>query len=304
MRILRGKIGSIHHIKKDVCLTIGNFDGVHLGHQALIKETKQKDMFSMVMTFNPHPLTVCKREASYHFLTPLSYKIDLIRILNPDYLFIVDFDILGASRTKEFFVEWLHKLNVKKIVCGRDCHFGHMAQGNISDLKKEFEVIELPNVIEEGERVSSTRIKSCLEQGKIIEANHLLGRPYSILGLVIHGSQIGTNLGFPTANIDIFGNTIPKKGVYAVMVDVKNHHYFGMANVGNNPTINYQLNARLEVHLFDFCNNLYGETVNVHFLEFFRPEIRFEGDTELIEQLHKDCKQIKVWVKENQKAIS
>ena len=296
MKVLHGKIGGRKNLNEDLCLTIGNFDGVHLGHQALIKACINSGYKSMVMTFDPHPDCVVKRDGNYHFLVPRSKKIELIRKLNPDYLFIIDFDIKGASKSKDDFINWLLKLGVKKIVCGKDYPFGHRASGDINDLKKHFEVVVLDNVLIDNERVSSTNIKKYLSLGNIERANLMLGRPYSIEGLVVHGSQIGIKLGFPTANIDIFGNTEPKKGVYAVMIEFRGKHYYGMANVGNNPTCNYQLNSRLEVHLFNFSGNLYSQNVNVHFLKYWREEQKFSSVEELIKQLNDDKERIKEWV--------
>ncbi len=296
MKIIRGSIGSKKKLGTNICLTIGNFDGVHLGHQSLIKETIQDGYTSVVMTFTPHPSCVCKPHFHYHFLTQQSRKNHLIAELKPDYLFIIDFDIKGASKSKDEFISWLKSLNVKKIICGPNYRFAHNATGTIDDLSEYFDVCVLPYVFVDDMKISSTGIKEYLSNGQIDKANLALGREYSIEGLVVKGSQIGVKLGFPTANIDIFGNTIPKKGVYAVKVKVNNKFYFGMGNIGHNPTCNYQLNERLEVHLFDFNGNLYGHNVIVYFLEYWREEIKFSDSEALINQLRQDCKEIKKYV--------
>ena len=300
MKIIHGRIGCKRKISdKGICVAIGNFDGIHIGHQSLIKKALESNLTSMVMTFYPHPSLITKPNFEYYFLTNKSEKIEQIRNLNPNYLFMVDFDIKGASKSPDEFISWLKSMNVLEIVCGSDYRFGHHAKGSISDLEKHFKVILCDNVNINNNRVSSTNIKSWLKEGKIELANKALGRNYRILGLVVHGSQIGIKLGFPTANIDTFGNIVPKDGVYAVRVIYNKKIYYGMANIGHNPTCNYQLNQRLEVHLFDFDGNLYDKNVYVEFVKFWRDEKKFICVNELIEQLNNDKNDIKRWFYEN-----
>ena len=288
MRVVHGKIGSKKNLGEDLCVTFGNFDGVHLGHQNLINETKKYGKTSVVFTFNPHPACITRNHFEYYFLTPLSRKIDLIRDLNPDYLYIIDFDYKQATLDKDFFIKWLLDLNVKHIVCGKDWRFAYKKEGSIADLKDKFECIEVENLVKNGKRISSTYAKELLMEGNIKLANEILGRKYFIEGHVVHGNSLGRTIGFKTANIDILGNVAPKNGVYAVKVVHDNECYLGMCNIGYNPTMNMQKNLRLETHIFNFEKEIYGDNIIIYFIDFIRQEVKFDSKEELIAQLNKD----------------
>lgn len=288
MRVVHGKIKSKKNFGNDVSVTIGNFDGVHLGHQALINKCKEVGKTSVVITFNPHPSCIIKSDFKYNFLTPLHKKIEIIRKLNPDYLFIVDFDQACASCRKNEFIDWLKSMNVKSVVCGKDCHFAYKAEGSIDDLKKEFKVYVLDDLTVNNRRVSTTYVKELLDQGNVALAKKLLNRNYFIEGIVVPGNHQGHKIGFATANIDIFGIKAPKRGVYAVHVIVDGKTYLGMCNIGHNPTFNYTEQERLEVNIFKFNGDLYGKNIHISFIDFIREEKKFDSVDELVKELKKN----------------
>lgn len=295
MEIIYEKIGFIPDIKEDICLAIGNFDGVHKGHQEIIKYTINSGLKSMIMTFDHHPNSLLKKN-NFSIISSISEKKLLIERQNPDYLFIIKTDLESLSFSKEDFILWLKKMNVKKIICGHDFRFGKDASGSILDLIKEFNVNINDDVLANNLRISSTKIKEYMTDGLIEKANNLLGYNYFILGQVIHGSKIGALLGFPTANISISPSNPLKKGVYAVKLIITNKEYYGMANIGNNPTCNYQLMKRLEVFIFDFDDKIYDETIKVSFLKYIREEKKFSSINDLIYQLNDDKVQIIKWL--------
>lgn len=275
-------------LPEPVCAAIGNFDGVHLGHQKLIEESKKHNLKSAVLTFYPHPSVFLKKIPNYPLVTPLEKKTDILSKMGIDYLIVVEFNEEIASMPKEEFIDALHQMNIKACVCGYDFTFGKKAEGNITDLAKEFEFYEIKKYILDDVRVSSTYIRELISLGNIEEANRLLGRQYSIRGNVIYGLQNGRIIGFPTANIDYKNFFLPKNGVYFVNVIVEGIPYLGMANIGHNPTIEYQDNIRLEVNIFGLDEDIYGENIEVYFVKRIRDEKRFKSKEELIKQLKND----------------
>ncbi len=275
-------------LPEPVCAAIGNFDGVHLGHQKLIEESKKHNLKSAVLTFYPHPSVFLKKIPNYPLVTPLEKKTDILSKMGIDYLIVVEFNEEIASMPKEEFIDALHQMNIKACVCGYDFTFGKKAEGNITDLAKEFEFYEIKKYILDDVRVSSTYIRELISLGNIEEANRLLGRQYSIRGNVIYGLQNGRIIGFPTANIDYKNFFLPKNGVYFVNVIVEGIPYLGMANIGHNPTIEYQDNIRLEVNIFGLDEDIYGENIEVYFIKRIRDEKRFKSKEELIKQLKND----------------
>ncbi len=275
-------------LPEPVCAAIGNFDGVHLGHQKLIEESKKHNLKSAVLTFYPHPSVFLKKIPNYPLVTPLEKKTDVISKMGIDYLIVVEFNEEIASMPKEEFIEAMHQMNIKACVCGYDFTFARRAEGNISDLAKEFEFYEIKKYILNDVRVSTTYIRELLSTGNIEEANRLLGRQFSIRGNVIYGLQNGRVLGFPTANVDYKNFYLPKNGVYFVNVIVDGEPYLGMANIGHNPTIDYQDKIRLEVNIFGLDEDIYGENIEVYFIKRIRDEKRFESKEELLKQLKRD----------------
>ncbi len=275
-------------LPEPVCAAIGNFDGVHLGHQKLIEECKRHGYKSAVLTFYPHPSVFLKKIPNYPLVTPLEKKTDVISKMGIDYLIVVEFNEEIAAMPKEEFIEALHAMNIKACVCGYDFTFARRAEGNISDLAKEFEFYEIKKYVLGDVRVSTTYIRELLAIGNIEEANKLLGRQFSIRGNVIYGLQNGRVMGFPTANVDYKNFFLPKTGVYFVNVIVDGEPYLGMANIGHNPTIDYQEKIRLEVNIFGLDEDIYGENIELYFIRRIRDEKKFNSEAELMKQLKED----------------
>ena len=288
MRIYKIELGKKLKLGNNLCATIGNFDGVHLAHQQLIKECVKSGEKSVVITFYPHPITVLKTNFRYCFLTALNWKIELIRRLCPTYLLIVNFTRETALTRKEEFIKYLKDLGITKIVCGKDTCFGYKNEGTIEDLKQNFEVKVIDDLYINDMKVSSSNVKNLLEDGKVMEANKLLGRCYTIEGVVVEGFHNGEKLGYRTANLDILCNVPPKKGVYAVNVIYNKKKYLGMCNVGYNPTIGKLDQLKLETHIFNFNKMIYGELIKVQFIDYIREETKFSSLDELKKQLEKD----------------
>ncbi len=275
-------------LPEPVCAAIGNFDGVHLGHQKLIEESKRHNLKSAVLTFYPHPSVFLKKIPNYPLITPLEKKCDILSKMGIDYLIVVEFNEEIAQMPKEEFLNAMHELNIKACVCGYDFTFGRRAEGNISDLAKEFEFYEIKKYVLGDIRVSSTYIRELLSTGEIEEANRLLGRQFSIRGNVIYGLQNGRLIGYPTANVDYKNFYLPKNGVYFVNVIVEGVPYLGMANIGHNPTVDYQDKVRLEVNIFGLDDDIYGDNIEVYFIKRIRDEKRFDSVNELEKQLKAD----------------
>ena len=296
---------SLNDIKskfKNSVITIGNFDGVHLGHQALFHEVIDKagalGGTSIVMTFEPHPLRVFKKNKKLPLITLYEQKSELIASLGIDVLICIPFTVEFASLTPQKFIEdiLVNRIGIKTVIVGRDYTFGKDRMGNI-DLLKEFskeygyEVIvsnwiQIPNST--NQRISSTRIRELVLAGNITEAKQMLGRNYQIRGVVVQGRNRGGRLlGFPTANINLRDELCPKMGVYAVTVECRNNSYKGVANIGYSPTFgDYEFTV--EVHIFDFHWDIYNEQIRVNFIKRIRNEKKFSSVKELAEQIEND----------------
>lgn len=289
------QMNDFHAFKNDqrLTMTIGNFDGLHLGHQALIHKTKYPDTESAVLTFFPHPMKVLRGMKDHVILMSNEKKIRLIESMGIDHLFIANFDMQMASTSKEAFIGQLKKLNVVRLVLGVDFRFGSHASGHIEDLKRHFEVIIFDDITHQDTRISSTYIKDLLYSGELARAELLLGRPYSIEGTVIHGDKVGRTLGMPTANLDLALYVLPPNGVYYVDVLYNHHVYPGALNIGYNPTINYSVKKRVEVYILDFNEMIYGKQLEIFFRLYLRPEQQFKSKDALIVQLQKDIEDVK-----------
>ncbi|MBW2238290.1 MAG: bifunctional riboflavin kinase/FAD synthetase [Deltaproteobacteria bacterium] len=287
---------------KNAVITIGNFDGVHIGHQALFYEVIEKaDSIggtSIVMTFDPHPVRVLKQNGHLPLITLNEQKIELIENSGIDVLICTQFNkAFAAISAKEFVENLLLKcIGMKAIVVGKDYTFGRNREGNLELLQTYadnlgFEVIVadwvqtskgLPN------RISSTRTRELVMAGEVAEAKKLLGRYYQIRGVVTTGRNRGGRLlGFPTANITLHDELCPKNGVYAVTVDCMEKKYQGVANIGYSPTFDDGVFS-VEVHILDFNENIYGQKIRVNFVQRIRDEIKFSDITELSDAIRKD----------------
>jgi riboflavin kinase/FMN adenylyltransferase len=281
-------------------VTIGNFDGVHLGHQALLRETvkraRELGVPSVVMTFEPHPFEFFgKGNAPIARLTRLREKFREIEKCGIDRVIIITFNQSVASLSASDFVRiyLAESLRPQHVVVGDDFHFGCQRQGNfdlLTELGKGygFTVSAMHTLMLGGERVSSTRVRQVLHAGDHQQAGELLGRPYSMLGRVRGGNQLGRQWGFPTANIFLHRAKTPVMGIFTVLVHgVADHPWPGAANLGVRPTVD-GTRTLLEVHLLDFNEQIYGRYVEVEFCEKLRDEIRYPTIEELKEQIAKD----------------
>ena len=282
-------------------LSLGMFDGVHLGHLSIInllKKTAQEKQFeTALLTFWPHPRKVFNPNDDIKLLNTLKEKLDLLEKAHLDFVFLKSFDENFRNLTGEEFVRQIliEKLNVKHIIIGHDHVFGKNKSGNFELLQKlskelNFEVEQLKAVKDGDSNISSTKIRNCLGNGNIIGANKMLGYHYSISGKVIDGKKLGRTIGYPTANLEINElKLLPKKGAYIVEVYVKNKSYKGMLSIGTNPTVNGE-KLTVEVYILDFNEEIYGEEITVKFRDFLHEEIKFESLEKLIERLNEDKK--------------
>lgn len=269
-------------------LTIGNFDGIHLGHKYLIDEVLEfKDTYRAALTFSPHPISYFKGENVDTLMTDQD-KIDKFKQFNLDYLFIANFDQNLSSLSVDEFISNLKDLGVVNIVVGEDFKFANKGKGNVNDLIKEFKVVVKDDYKYKETRVSTTAIKNLLNEGNIKLANKLLNENYKVTGVVEHGNKVGKTIGFPTANISYGNYYLPKDGVYFVEVYLNDVKYYGISNIGNNPTINYSKTKKLEVHILDFDKDIYDQEITVRFIENLRDEKKFKSKEALVKQLNND----------------
>ena len=281
------------------CATIGNFDGVHLGHQKLIARVRDRarilKISSVVITFDPHPLRVLVDKKTPPFITLTEQKLELISKLEVDYVLCIKFTKdLAALKPEEFVQKYLvNGLKLKELIIGYDYAFGKGRRGNFELLNKlgekfGFAVEQLPPVMVDGAIVSSTRIRDMVQAGMVWEARKLLGRFYRVQGKVITGQKRGGPLlGFPTANICLKDELFPKTGVYAVWVEVLGQVYPGVANIGYNPTFGNDY-LSVEAHILNFKQNIYGQDIRVHFVQRLRSEKKFSGLNKLKRQIQAD----------------
>jgi riboflavin kinase/FMN adenylyltransferase len=280
------------------CATIGNFDGVHLGHQVLLQEVLNKaaqaDLPSLAVTFDPHPLQVLQGWTP-PFITDPQQKLDLMQKAGIEHILCLRFDPDMAELSPEEFVYryLVQGLRIKELIIGYDYAFGKKRSGNFELLqelgqKYGFQVHQVQPVYYQGEIVSSTRIRALVEQGRLDEVRPLLNRFYQLQGVVVQGAGRGDKLlGIPTANLKLTDKLIPKPGAYAVWGEYQGQFLPGVANVGRNPTFNNQT-LSLEVHLFNFCKDIYSQSLKVHFVQRLRDEIKFPSLEELKDQIHRD----------------
>ena len=287
---------------KNAVITIGNFDGVHIGHQALFHEVIEKAETiggtSIAMTFEPHPMRVLKQNNHPPLITLYEQKAELIERTGIDFLICVPFTEAFASQSATQFVADLlvRKIGMKAIVVGEDYSFGKNREGNIELLKSfapkyGFDVI-VANWIKIAktypDRISSTNIRNLIIDGDMERAEKMLGRHYQIRGSVVTGRDRGGKvLGIPTANINLHDELCPKTGIYAVTVECRQHHYKGVANIGYSPTFEDH-EFTVEVHIFNFDDNIYGEKIRVNFITRIRDEKKFSNITDLIDQIKQD----------------
>ncbi|MBR2067752.1 MAG: bifunctional riboflavin kinase/FAD synthetase [Solobacterium sp.] len=287
--------------KKPIAACIGYFDGLHLGHLELIKKAKEyaKEMncLSALITFDQDPLQILKKEKHMQHIVTFEQRLAIAKKNGIDVAIILHFTEEMASLEPNVFLEKvLGQLNIKALVCGFDFHYGRFGKGNAISLQKEvdYPVSIIDAVSDEIGKISSTRIRESVERGEMESAKRMLGYPFTIMGKVIRGFHQGTGMGYPTANVEIDEEYIlPKLGVYAGYCCIEGKQYPSMINLGHNPTIKYREKPSLEVHIFDFENDLYGRVIDVEFIAFIREEKKFNRKEELMQQLDKDNQKIR-----------
>jgi len=298
MEVIRG----LHNLRarhSGCVVTIGNFDGIHLGHQSVLGELAEKaaemDLSSLVMVFEPHPQEFFDAENAPARLTRFREKVQILRRFAVDRLLCVRFDKKFASIPAQDFVQQIliEKLGVRHLIIGDDFRFGHGRSGDVEMLRaagetEDFQVMNMRTFDMDGERVSSTRIRAALKIGELNVAEKLLGRSYRMSGRVVQGDQRGRTIGFPTANIYLHRKVSPITGVFAVQVfGLDDEPLQAVANIGTRPTVDGK-KCLLEVHLLDFDQDIYGRHVQVMFLRKLREEQRFESLDDLKQQIHCD----------------
>jgi riboflavin kinase/FMN adenylyltransferase len=281
-------------------VAIGVFDGVHLGHQQVIRQTladaEQHEAIALVATFDRHPNSIVAPDRVPPLIYSLPQKLRAIAGLGVDATWLIRFDETFSRQTGEQFVRGLANGfgHLHSICVGGEFTFGHKRSGNVALLRKlgeelHFSVHGLASVSLDGLAVSSTRIREAIRSGELDAASQMLGRGYSLAGVVVKGDQLGRKLGFPTANIEVRGLVLPPDGVYAVHARIKDQLHRAVLNIGVRPTISTRtLAPRVEAHLLDFDGNLYGEEVEVTFVGKLRDEQKFESPDALKQQIARD----------------
>jgi riboflavin kinase/FMN adenylyltransferase len=285
---------------RKVCLAIGMFDGVHLGHQQvigrMIDDARQHEALAVVATFDCHPNAVVAPERTPKLIYPLARKLRVIESLGADATWLIHFNTEFSRKPADEFVrEFVRGFGgVHSLCVGSGFTFGHKRAGNVALLRQlgqemHFTVHGLASVALDGAPVSSTRIRECIRTGDFDDAGQMLGRAYSLCGVVKKGDQLGRRLGFPTANVDIEGLVVPPTGVYAVHVSIDGAQHRGVFNLGHCPTLERsEPNLQAEAHLFEFDADLYGRTVEISFVEKLREEQKFPSLDALRAQIERD----------------
>ena len=285
-------------------VTIGAYDGVHLGHQAVIAEVRRRaadaGLTSTVVTFDRHPAAVVRPATAPRLLTDLGQKLELLEATGIDRCLVVSFDEVRSMEPAEDFVRevLVHRLAARQVIVGEDFHFGHQRRGDVALLRSMggdlgFTVEGLPLVSVDGaDKASSTAIRHALVEGDLERASAMLGRPHEVRGVVAHGDERGRELGFPTANVSVPGEILlPADGIYAGWFERADGTVWPAAlSLGRRPTFYAEAHVSLlEAHLLDFEGDLYDEAVRVRFVRFLRGEVKFNSVDELVDQIGRDC---------------
>jgi len=288
-------------IARPTCLTLGVFDGLHLGHQRImqtvVERAKATDTIPTAITFDPHPRAVLHPENAPPLLQTLDQRLAAFAVLGIQQTIVIRFTKdFAANEAEEFLRETVHeRLQAKEVYLGKGFEFGRNRGGNIELLKKMsaelgFFADEVPEIRLHGQRISSSKIRHLLVEGNINPARKMLGRPYGVEGQIEHGSQRGHEIGFPTANLKPKNRVIPRNGVYVTATLIDNVWRRSITNIGVRPTFETEVEPSIETYIFDFDGNLYGNVLRVRFLHRIRDERKFSGITELKAQIEKDTR--------------
>ncbi|MDC6447600.1 bifunctional riboflavin kinase/FAD synthetase [Alphaproteobacteria bacterium] len=286
--------------QKNLCLTIGNFDGIHKGHQSVIKklieESKESKLKSALMTFTPHPKTFFGHSKNIFNITTKNEKLNLLQEMGLDIYVDFEFDEELANLSADDFIQKIiiEKLNVKKIVIGSDFKFGKDRKGNLKTLRLlsltlgfDLAVIDILNIEDIDKKFSSSYVREMIMGGNFELVSKMLNRNWRMIGTIVKGNQKARQINFPTANLHPEEKILPKMGVYCVKASIDSKMYKGVANFGYRPTVDGST-LLLEVHLFDFNEDIYGKELTVEFLTFIRPEQKFDNFEKLTNQIQKD----------------
>ena len=294
----------------DVVMTLGFFDGVHRGHQAVIKRAKEeankRGLKLAVMTFNQHPSIVFQKvdPKTVRYLTTIEQKANIMERLGVDYLYVIEFTSAFAGLSPQAFVdEYIVGLNAKVAVAGFDYTYGKKEIASMEHLPSyaqgRFDVITVEALLDHDLKISSSRVREYLDEGKMTLVSEMLAYDYVTTGIVVHGDARGRSLGFPTANVKTSSSVhLPKDGVYVVEIKVADTWYQGMAQIGHNITFEANRDRTVEVYILDFNQDIYGEQVEVKWLYYLRGEIKFDGIDGLVAQLNEDKQNTSLYFKE------
>lgn len=295
------------HIEEETALSLGKFDGVHRGHEALIShllDKKKQGLKAVVFTFDIPPKKLTENN-NYRVLSTNEEKQEILQARGIDYLLECPFTKEVMCMEPEVFVDWIvTSLHVKSIVVGSDFRFGHHRRGDhvlLQELSEKYgyELRVVEKLQYQGRDISSTFVREQIVKGDLSMANELLGYPFFVKSEVIHGRQLGRKLGIPTINMELPAEKLlPPKGVYATKVQIKDNCYIGVTNVGCKPTVNHSNKVNVETHILDFSGDLYGHVMKVSFYRFLRPEQKFGSVEALKEQMEKDIASSRSYMKE------
>lgn len=302
MKVIYG-IGRLK-LTKPSCVTVGVFDGLHRGHQAIIRKVtsvaKKRRLQSVILTFFPHPDSIIKSAVRSPLLISLKHRLNLISSFKIDVCVVVKFDNKFCKISAKNFISniLIKKCQMKNLVISKNFIFGKNRTGNLKLIKRlskdlNFKVDFQPQLKINKKAISSTLIRSLIIKGSLTKASRLLGRRIEVVGTVIGGDNRGRNIGFPTANIDPHHEVIPPRGVYIIEAWLKDKRFFGLANIGFRPTFKKDKIEIIEIHLFNFKSNIYGRDLRIVFIKKLRSERHFKQKADLIEQIDKDILQAK-----------
>lgn len=291
---------------KEAVVALGYFDGVHLGHQKVIQTAKaianENRWLTAVMTFHPHPAVVLGKVDRIPAITPLQEKEKVMKDLGIDILYVVTFNEAFSKLTPQQFVdEYVIGLSIKHVVAGFDYTYGRFGKGTMATMPEhargQFEITTVQKVEKDNEKVSSTLIRSLINEGHVEQLPQYLGRFYEMSGTVITGEKRGRTIGFPTANLSVSPEYVfPKKGVYAVKVKYEERTYNGVLNIGYKPTFHEQLpEPSIEVHILDFDESIYGKQLTIQWRKRLRDEKKFNSAEELVAQIKKDKSEVEAY---------
>lgn len=286
---------------KNAVITIGTFDGVHLGHKVILDQVvnhaKTIHGESILITFEPHPRKLLFPDQPLKIITPLEQKLELITAAGIQHVIVVPFSKAFAGLSADAYINdfLVKQIRAKHIIIGYDHRFGHDRKGDINLLKQYaddcgYTVYEIPAQLIDDAAVSSTKIRHALLAGNVADAHSMLGRPYSLIGNVVHGTQLGRTIGYPTANVKPFADEqlIPYEGVYAILARWNKQLLKGMLNIGYRPTVTNEMRLKIEANIFNFNENIYNQMLEIIFIERLREEQKFTSIDALKIQLGTD----------------